>query len=173
MPDFESILKRLIESRVQFVIIGGYAAVAHGAPLLTQAVDICARFSAGNLLRLQKALAGLHPVHRMTPDRRPLQLTADSRRGLKNLYLSTEWGVLDCLGSVAGLGDYAAVLKNSLKVDLGFGTCRILSLAALIKSKKAMDRPRDREALLLLKAIREAQARRVSRPARQSIHGRG
>jgi len=84
MPDFESILKRLMDSRVRFVVIGGYAAVAHGVPLLTQDVDICARFSVGNLLRLQQALADLHPTHRMTRDRRPLQLTAASCRGLKN-----------------------------------------------------------------------------------------
>ncbi|HRZ12950.1 MAG TPA: hypothetical protein P5567_10905 [Kiritimatiellia bacterium] len=62
---------------------------------------------------------------------------------------------------MAGIGDYSAVFRNSLKLELGFGTCRILSLAALIKSKSVMDRPRDREAVLLLKVIREAQHRRA------------
>lgn len=155
MPDFESILGRLLKHRVEFVLIGGYAAIVHGSPLVTQDMDICCRFSATNLLRLQKAVADLHPVHRMTPQRLPLRLTRRNCRGLKNLYVSTDWGVLDCLGAVAGLGDYREVLRQSEQLDLGFGICRLLTLDALIESKKALDRPRDRESLRVLKAIAE------------------
>jgi len=46
---------------------GGYAAVAHGASLMTRDVDICYRFSQENLFRLRDTLAGTHPRHRMTP----------------------------------------------------------------------------------------------------------
>jgi molybdopterin-guanine dinucleotide biosynthesis protein len=47
MPDFESLLSRLIDHHVDFVIVGGFAAVAHGSSLLTQDVDICCRLSTG------------------------------------------------------------------------------------------------------------------------------
>jgi len=34
MNDLESLLKRLVDHRVEFVIVGGYAAVAHGVSLV-------------------------------------------------------------------------------------------------------------------------------------------
>ena len=45
MPDFESLLNRLIQSNVEFVIVGGFAAVAHGVSLPTQDIDVCCRFT--------------------------------------------------------------------------------------------------------------------------------
>lgn len=158
MSDLETLLKRLLDQRVEFVIVGGYAVMAHGAPLVTQDVDICCRFNAANLLRLQAAAADLHPVHRMTPQKLPLHLTRKSCVGLKNLYLRTDLGVLDCISEVLGVGDFDVVLGESLPVQLGFGECRILSLDALIRAKEAMNRPRDREAVVQLKAIKARTA---------------
>jgi hypothetical protein len=151
----ESLLERLIRHRVEFVIIRGFAAIAHGASLLTRDVDICCRFTAANLMRLQAALADLHPVHRMTPARLPLELTPRKCRGLKNLYLDTDLGQLDCLGSVLGVGGYDEVAEQSVELDLPSGRCRVLNLDALIAAKQAMGRPRDREAILQLRAIKE------------------
>jgi hypothetical protein len=149
----ELLLERLIKHSVNFVIVGGFAAVAYGVTLVTQDIDVCCDFSADNLLRLQEAIEDLNPVHRMTPKRLHLQLTAEKCKGLKNLYLSTDKGQLDCLGEVKGLGDYEAVLRKSEEIELDIGTCRILTIQALIDAKKAMDRPRDRETVLQLTAI--------------------
>ncbi len=155
MQDSDLLLKRLIEHKVEFVIVGGFAAVAHGVTLVTQDMDVCCRFSGENLLRLQRALEGLNPVHRITPQRLPLALTLDNCGGLENLYVSTDIGVLDCLGSIAGIGGYEEVLAGSMEIELEVGKCRILTVDALIRAKKAMDRPRDAEAVLQLEAIRE------------------
>ena len=155
MPDLESLLDRLVRNRVAFVVVGGFAAVAHGVSLLTEDVDVCCRFTPANLLKLPAALADLHPVHRMTPGRLPLALTRQSCAGLKNLYLDTDYGQLDCLGWVKGVGDYDAVARRSVRIHLPFGPCRVLGIDALIRSKQAMDRPRDRAAIVQLRAIRE------------------
>ena len=160
MADLETLLKRLIDHRVEFVIVGGYAAVSHGATVLTQDVDVCCRFTAKNLLRLQEAIADLHPVHRLTPQKLPLTLTATNCRGLKNLYLKTHLGVLDCLSEVLGVGGFDAVRRASIPIDLGFGKCRVLGLDALIKAKRSLNRPRDRQALLQLRAIQRKKARK-------------
>jgi len=56
------------------------------------------------------------------------------------------------------VGDFAEVKRHSVEIQLPAGACRVLSLDALIRSKEAMGRPRDREALLQLKAIRERLA---------------
>lgn len=155
MPELGDIVARLIRRHVDFVIVGGWAAVVHGVTLVTRDVDICCGFSVENLMRLQKALADLHPVHRMPPARPALGLTRQTCRGFKNLYLHTDYGPLDCLGMIEGVGGFEEVKRNSVEIDLPAGPCRVLSLDALIRSKEAMTRPRDREAVLQLKAIRE------------------
>ncbi len=150
----DDLLARLVKAKVEFVVIGGFAAVAHGVSLLTQDLDICCRFTADNLLRLQESLADLNPVHRMTPQRIPLQLTREHCGGLRNLYLSTDWGVLDCLGEVTGVGDFDHVLAASEPLGLDAGTCHFLTLDALIRAKEAMRHPKDLEAVAQLRAIR-------------------
>ena len=124
MADFENLLARLIEHRVEFVLVGGFAATAYGGTLLTQDVDVCLRFSPDNLMRLQEALADLHPVHRMTPQRLPLRLTPETCRDLKNLYLDTDLGQLDCLGTIQGVGDFEQREAAQYRSSSG---CRCLS----------------------------------------------
>lgn len=153
-------LVRLVRGGVEFVVVGGYAVVAHGGSLVTQDVDICCRFNRDNLSRLQAVLAPLHPRHRMSPQKPPLELTEAVCDRLKNLYLETDLCVLDCLSSVAGVGDFDAVVAHSVIVDLPGGSFRVLGLDGLIQAKAAMDRPQDRLALTQLRAIREARSRR-------------
>ena len=78
---------------------------------------------------------------------------------LRNLYLDTDYGQLDCLSEVAGVGDYEAAEAESIEVELDSGPCRILTLDALIRAKEAMGRPRDIEAAVQLRAIREKSGR--------------
>jgi hypothetical protein len=134
--------------------------VAHGVSLPTQDIDVCCRFTPENLLRLQGAIADLHPVHRMVPSRPTLSLTEEACASLRNLSLDTDWGQIDCLGEVLGVGDYQDVVAQSVPVELAGGVCRILSIDALIRAKEAMGRQRDREAALQLRAIRERQGGR-------------
>ena len=147
-------MRRLIEANVEFVLVGGFAAVAHGVTLVTRDVDICCRFTEANLMRIQKALSAVHATHRSHPDL-PLALTPEQCSRLKNLYLTTDLGVVDCLSQVKGIGDFDTVLKNSVEVDLPFGQCRILDLDALIRAKEAMDRDHDRMALRQLREIKK------------------
>jgi hypothetical protein len=155
LPDLESLLERLIQHQVEFVVIGGFAAVAHGVTLITQDIDVCCRLGADNLLRIQSALADLHPVHRMPSQRPALMLTPETATEFRNLYLETDWGQLDCFGEVSGVGTYEQAIQESTEIELAAGPCRILSVSALLRAKEAMDRPRDREAIVQLRAIRE------------------
>jgi predicted nucleotidyltransferase len=151
MQNLSELTQRLIESRVEFVLVGGFAAVAHGVTLVTRDVDICCRFSETNLMRIQAAFADLHPVHRSRPDM-PLELTPQQCAGLKNLYLKTDLGVVDCLGEVLGIGNFEEVLKHSVEVELPYGNCRIIDLEALIRAKEAMNREHD---LITVKHLKE------------------
>ena len=153
--DFFDLLKRLSNTGVDFVIVGGFAGIVHGCTYVTQDIDICCDFSPANLLRLQKALVGLHPVHRATPNRLKLHLTEDNCRQFNNLYLDTDIGQLDCLNFISGIGDFQTVKKKSVLAKIENIQLRVLNLDSLIEAKKAMNRPRDREAVLELEAIKK------------------
>jgi hypothetical protein len=158
MQNLSELTRRLISSQVEFVLVGGFAAVAHGVTLVTRDVDICCRFSEANLMRIEKAFDGLHPAHRTRPDL-PLELTPEQCASLKNLYLKTDLGIIDCLGEVLGVGNFEAVLKNSIEVELPYGKCRVLDLDALIRAKEAMNRDHDRITVKYLKEIKKQQSR--------------
>lgn len=120
---------------------------------MTRDVDICCRFDEANLKRIERALSKLHPIHRSRPDL-PFDLTSDQWARLKNLYLKTDLGVLDCLSEVLGVGDYDTVLSQSLPVELPFGRCWILDIDGLIRAKEAMNRDHDRITIRQLKEIK-------------------
>ena len=153
--DFRDLLTRLIETQVDFVLVGGFAGVVHGCSCVTQDIDICCDFSPENLLALQQAVSDLHPVHRMTPGRKRLNLTEQTCSQFKNLYLDTDIGQLDCLSFIDGLGDYQTVKQASELIKIKDLPLRILSLGGLIKAKKAMNRPRDRQVIFELEAIKK------------------
>jgi hypothetical protein len=153
MQNLSELTRRLIEAQVEFVLVGGFAAVAHGVTLVTRDVDICCRFNGANLMRIQKAFSDLHPVHRSRLDL-PLALTPEQCAGLKNLYLKTDLGIVDCLSEILGVGDFESVLKHSVELELPFGNCRILNLESMIRAKEAMDRDHDRITVRQLREIK-------------------
>jgi predicted nucleotidyltransferase len=157
MQNLSELTRRLIDAQVEFVLVGGFAAAAHGVTLLTRDVDICCRFSTENLMRIQTALADLHPVHRSRPDL-PLQLTPVQCEGLRNLYLKTDLGVVDCMGEVLGVGGFEEVLRHSVEVELPCGKCRIIDIETLIRAKEAMNREHDRVTVKHLKEILKQQS---------------
>ncbi|MBN2314753.1 MAG: hypothetical protein JXM79_12555 [Sedimentisphaerales bacterium] len=161
--DFVNLLERLVNEGVEFVIVGGFAGIVHGCTYLTQDIDICCDFTSANLLALQKAISDLDPVHRMTPKKLKLKLTEETCSQFKNLYLDTDKGQLDCLGFVDGLGDYKQVKQVSELIEVEDKKMRVLSLDALIKTKRAMNRPRDRQAISQLEAIKKLKNEGASR----------
>jgi len=161
--DFLNLLERLVRAGVDFVIVGGFAGVVHGCTYVTQDVDICCDFSPANLISLQKAISDLHPVHRMTPERKKLKLTEKTCGQLKNLYLDTDIGQLDCLSFIDGIGDFHQVKLTSESIEVENMQIRVLSLDALIRARKAMSCPRDMEAILQLEAIKRLKGSKRDR----------
>ncbi len=151
----DRLLENLLGDDVQFVIIGGVAAALHGSTLLTRDLDICIPLGSESLLRLQAALQGLNPRIRAGSDSIPLELDESAAAAVKNLYITTDEGRLDCLGFVDGVGDFAMVLRESVELNLGGFSCRVLGLQALIREKEASGRPHDLQTVVQLKALQE------------------
>ena len=151
----QALLTRLKDSGLEFVVIGGLCVIYHGVPVATFDMDICCPFGEENVRRIESAVKDLNPVHRLTANKLPLEETRSSFKDLKNIYLQTDFGKLDCLSEVSGLGSYEQVLQQSILHSMSFGEFRILSLDALIAAKAAAGRQKDLDAVRLLSAVKE------------------
>ena len=160
MTDFEQLLRVLATQSVDFVVIGGIAANAHGAIRTTRDLDVAYDRSRENLARIERALAPFSPYLRGAPPGLPFRLDLATLQAGLNFTLSTTLGALDLLGEVVGGGTYANLLANSRTLDLFGIPCRCLDLDMLIRVKRAAGRPKDFEAIAELEALREERDHR-------------
>ena len=155
MTDFRGLLGALTLHRVEYIVIGGAAGIAHGSARLTQDLDIVYRRTPENLINLAAALAGLSPYLRGAPLGLPFLWDAETlRRGL-NFTLVTTLGDIDLLGEIPGGGGWEDLHTGAIELEVFDVTCLCLSLPQLIRAKIAAGRPKDLEALAELEAIRE------------------
>ena len=153
--DFPAMLSALIDGGVEFILIGGMAATAHGSAHHTLDVDIVYRRTPENIARLVAVLGPMHPYLRGAPAGLPFRLDEPTvQRGL-NFTLTTDIGPLDTLGQVTGGGGYDDLLPHSVFVHLFDMRCRSLDLDTLIRVKRAAGRPKDFERIAELEAILE------------------
>jgi predicted nucleotidyltransferase len=159
MTDFARLLETLAAGGIEYVLIGGIAANAHGAIRTTRDVDVVYARSRANLERLEKTLAPFRPYLRGAPPGLPFRLDLATLQSGLNFTLTTDLGELDLLGEVAGGGRYENLLPESPVLDLFGVKCRCLGLDALIRVKRAAGRPKDFEAVAELEALAEERRR--------------
>jgi len=153
VTDFEGLLGALVRGGVEFILVGGVAARAHGSARLTQDVDVVYSRAAPNLGRLAEALGPLRPYLRGAPPGLPFRLdVATLERGL-NFTLTTTLGDIDLLGEIVGGGGYDDLLPHCVRLRLFGMDCLCLGLERLILVKRAAGRPRDLEAVAELEAL--------------------
>ena len=153
-PEIFELLKKLNDAGVEYVIIGGVAAILHGSPRTTLDIDVCVVLAEPNLTRILSMLRGLNPRFRMRPDKLPMPDDPGKLQGFRALHLDTDLGTIDFLTEVTGIGTYEHVLAQSELKQVGGMPCRVLTLDALIAAKRAAGRMKDRIAVLELEAIR-------------------
>ncbi len=145
---------------MEFIIIGGFAATAHGSAYVTVDLDIVYARTPENVSRLAAALQSLQPYLRGAPPGLPFRFDTETiTRGL-NFTLTTTAGDLDLLGEAAGGGTYEALLPHTEVRELLGLECRFVDLETLIHLKRAAGRPRDLERIAELEALREEQRSR-------------
>ncbi|HVP10103.1 MAG TPA: hypothetical protein VMV94_02835 [Phycisphaerae bacterium] len=149
------ILGRLSDQQVEFVIVDGLAGTAHGSGMVTEDLDVCAPMTRENIVRLLAAIADLNPRWWMNPNRPPVPLDPSKLEGYENLYILCDWGQVDLLSEITGIGDFEQVSRRSVTLDIAGRPCRVLAPDGLIDAKRAMGRPRDIQAATELEAIRD------------------
>jgi hypothetical protein len=158
------LLSRLAESRVDFVVVGGFAGVLHGSSLVTRNLDICAVLTPESIENLRQTLGDLNPRHRMTLQKLSFLQVTRPGDSAKNLYLETDWGVVDILSSITGLDGFEAIKANSERFEMAGKKIRLMSLPDLVRAKESLGREKDILAAKELRAIAAIRERAKTGP---------
>ncbi|MCI0634666.1 MAG: hypothetical protein L0206_12240 [Actinobacteria bacterium] len=164
MPDLrpDEILATLDRHRVRYVLIGGLAAILHGAPHLTIDVDIVPEEDRANLDRLSAALDELNARIRIAGEEEGVPFGHDgaslSRVRIWNLV--TDLGNLDITFEPSGTRGYDDLRRDARTMTVRGVDVPVASLADVIRSKQAADREKDRVVLPVLRALLERQRER-------------
>jgi hypothetical protein len=141
--DVEGLLRRLTERGVDFVVIGGIAAVLHGSPRNTFDLDICFATDAGNLTALGSVLVDVRARLRGVEDDVPFIPDAATLRRMQLLTLATDLGDFDVMSRLDGSPPYETLRRNADRYDVGGFYVLVASVTDLIAMKRASGQPKD------------------------------
>lgn len=153
--DLERLFSVLADQGVDFVLIGGLAAVFHGSPFPTEDADITPRHSPGNLNRLVAALEALDARIRTddVPGGLPFGFDATSLAAANVWNLTTSAGDLDISFTPDGTDGYIDLMREATEVPLAGVRVWVSSLSDVIRSKQAANRPKDQRVLPALRKL--------------------
>jgi hypothetical protein len=159
-PDLKNLIATLASHGVEFIVVGGLAAVAQGAPIVTQDVDIVHRRTPENVARLVDVLVNALDARHRDRTGRVIRPVAEILSGPGHSLLQTKLGPLDVLGTIEGGRDFEALLPSSRFIEIQGHPIRVLDLAMLVELKRGSTRPKDQLVLLVL----EDTLRRATEP---------
>jgi hypothetical protein len=155
--EFEQAVQVLCDAEVDFIIIGGVAAMLHGSASVTNDLDIFYSRAKLNLKKLKEALAPFHPRPRGFPHDLPFVWDEASIRNSTVLTLKTDLGYVDLLAEVAGLGTYEEIKARSKITEAFDRRVALLDLRSLIEAKRAAGRNKDLLVLPELESLLESE----------------
>ena len=155
--NFIAAVQALVDTGVEFVIIGGWSAILQGSAYITNDLDICYSREPENLKRLCRALGPFHPRLRDLPQELPFIWDNATLSNGTIFTLTTDLGNMDLIAEVTGLGGYAEVHSGSVQVEAFGRTVQALDLPALITAKRAAGRDKDLLLLPELESLLEAR----------------
>lgn len=160
MSEFDPvrILRSLHQHQVDFVLVGGLAATAHGSSLLTGDADITPSRRIDNLERLAAALRELGARLRTDRDPEGVPFPVDAAFLAAQplmLNLATLAGDVDLTFAPSAFpGGYDQLLPNAVRVRIIDDVdTSIASLDDIIRSKEVANRNKDIAALPYLRAL--------------------
>jgi hypothetical protein len=158
-------LEALARHKVKYVVVGGFAAIFHGAAHLTFDLDITPEQSRANLDRLSAALTDLGARVRTdaVDEGLPFSHSGESLGKGRVWNLQTDHGDLDLTIMPSGTEGYDDLVTDAAAATVLGVHVMVASLRDVIRSKEAADRPKDHLALPTLRRLLEAQEQRPTR----------
>ena len=155
----------LREEEVEFVVLGGFAAVVRGSSLPTRDIDVIPARDQLNLDRLGRALTRMNAKIRISGDSVPTTIDGAFLANIPHmLNLVTDFGEMDLTFSPAGsAGEFEGWKKGATLEVIDDGvTVLVASLDDIIDSKRSANRPKDQMALPYLESLRDEIRRQGS-----------
>ena len=164
--DLGRVVEALERHGVEYLLIGGVAAIGYGASRQTEDTDCVVRRTQANLERVAAALRELNARLRVAgmadEDAKALPVRIDpttlDRAGMTTWM--TDAGPFDVLAGLEAsdgrLKPYEELLERSTVLRGDGFVLRAAALDDIIEAKERADRPKDREGLPELRAIRDA-----------------
>lgn len=149
-PDLSALLEELIEADIQFILVGGLAAVIQGAPVTTMDVDIVHRQSSENISKLIAFLKSIDAFYRRL-DHRVIEPNREDLEGKGHALFTTRLGPIDVLAVIEGGKAYDDLLENTIEIEFRGHVLRVLDLNTMIELKKKSKNSKDKQRLPVLK----------------------
>lgn len=148
-PDLVAVVRAAGQAGLPYVVIGGFAVIAHGHVRATRDSDLLIPDGEDTDRAALSFLGAIHATR--VSDEAPVKLADIAER--EHLRVNTDHGLVDLLrGGVAPL-DFETVHGGATDVVLGDQTVRIASLRSIVGFKRLAGRPQDRADLAELEAI--------------------
>jgi hypothetical protein len=153
VADIAALTRLLLDRGVEFILVEGAAAVAHGAPTSTRDVDIVHLRSEENVTRILSLVAELRAFFRTDLSGRRLAPDKSHFMGHGQVLLSTTLGPVDFLCELHDGRGFAELVPHSDVFDAEGRQLRVLDLPTLIEVKSAAGRPKDKIVVAELLAL--------------------
>lgn len=155
------LFRKLHDAGVDYIVVGGFAVIAHGVQRATGDLDICPDPDPSNLSRLASLLAELEATHADAEDFEQDELAYDPTDPAQlaeggNFRLETTLGSLDVLQWISGIpGDFAypELSADAITAEVRGVPVTVCSRSKLLVMKRAAGRPLDLADLDQLDAV--------------------
>ena len=147
--DLSALLEGLIKAGVEFILVGGLAAVVQGAPVTTMDVDIVHNRSPENIAKLFPFLKSIAAIYRR-PDDKVIEPKEEDFLGMGHVLTTTRLGPLDVLAVIEEGKTYEDLLEHTVEIEFRGHTIRVLDLKMMVQLKKNSKDPNDKQRLPVL-----------------------
>lgn len=144
--DPAGVIAALAGNEVEFVVVGGYAVIAHGSTRITRDLDLIVDRRVANCRRLIAALVDLDAEHRLRSGRWvKLSPRADPKWiASENRFFDSRAGGIDIWNKMDGIPSWKEARPRAIETDAFGHVVPVLDKDLLIRSKLVADREKDR-----------------------------
>jgi hypothetical protein len=155
--DLSQLLERLCASGIEFILVGGLAAVIQGSPITTMDVDIVHNRTPDNIERLVSFLENAEAMYRR-PDDKVIKPVMADLSGMGHMLLTTRMGPLDVLSFIEGRKTYEELIDHTVKIPFRGYILRVLDLTTMLELKRSTSNPKEQQRIAILEeTIRQVE----------------
>lgn len=156
----DALFDALNDAGVDYIVVGGLAANVRGSDRVTKDIDVVYHTQASNVRKICAVLNAQEPRILVLgkPEGEMVTLTPELLKRHPMLQLSTNLGQIDLLSSIAGFKSYRAIKVASEAFNADGRSVPMLTREGVIKSKRALKRPKDIDDIMQIEALAELEA---------------